>query len=81
MATTKRGGGRASRSAGEGERTGTFGLGLVNGLLLLGALVAIVAGYVLLDRGSITDAPILLVIGYVVLIPVALLVGSGGEPE
>jgi hypothetical protein len=38
-------------------------------------VVAIVSGYVLLDRGSITAAPILLVFGYVVLIPAALLVG------
>lgn len=40
----------------------------------LGA-AAIVGGYVLLDRGSITAAPILLILGYAVLIPIGLLLG------
>ncbi len=44
------------------------------GLLGLG-LVMIAAGYVLLDRGSVSAAPILLVLGYAVLIPAALLFG------
>lgn len=47
-----------------------------NLLLLAGAAATIVGGYVLLDRGSITAAPILLVVGYAVLIPAGLLVGS-----
>ncbi|HCR03597.1 MAG TPA: hypothetical protein DIU18_00255 [Gemmatimonadetes bacterium] len=37
------------------------------GLLVLGI------GYMLLARGSITLAPILLVLGYVVLVPLALI--------
>ena len=37
------------------------------GLLVLGL------GYTLLARGSITLAPILLVLGYVVLVPLALI--------
>ncbi len=36
------------------------------------ALVVVVAGYVLLGQGSITAAPILLVLGYVILFPIAL---------
>lgn len=52
-----------------------FGLGLPNLVVLGLALVVIVVGYVLLDRGSITAAPTLLVVGYVILIPLALLLG------
>lgn len=55
-----------------------FGLGMSNLVVLGLALVVIVAGYVLLDRGSVTAAPILLVVGYVVLVPVALLLGYRG---
>ena len=59
-----------------GERQSSgFGLKPVNYVLLGSAALAIVSGYVLLDRGSVTAAPILLVLGYVVLIPAALLVG------
>ncbi len=59
-----------------GERqSSSFGLRAVNYALLGSAVVVIVSGYVLLDRGSVTAAPILLVLGYVVLIPAALLVG------
>ena len=70
-----------------GERQSS-GLGLrpINYTLLGSAVVAIVSGYVLLDRGSVTAAPILLVFGYIVLIPAALLVGlrerrSGGASD
>jgi Flp pilus assembly protein TadB len=37
------------------------------------ALVIIIIGYILLAQGSITAAPLLLVIGYCVVIPVAIL--------
>ena len=43
-------------------------------LVLGGAgLLAIAIGYFLLAQGSITAAPILLVLGYVVLVPLALI--------
>jgi hypothetical protein len=45
----------------------------VNLGLGLAALVALMAGYWLLAQGSITAAPLLLVLGYVVLIPAALI--------
>lgn len=73
------GGERAGRGRGApaaDERPPAFGLGLVNLLLLAGAAASIIVGYVLLDRGSVTAAPILLVLGYVVLIPAGLLVGA-----
>jgi hypothetical protein len=41
-------------------------------LLVLG-LASIVLGYVLLAGGSITAAPLLLVLGYAVLIPAAII--------
>lgn len=39
-------------------------------------LFAIIVGYILLGSGSITLAPILLVLGYCVLIPIAILVSG-----
>ena len=43
--------------------------------LVLGgaALLALALGYILLANGSITAAPLLLVLGYVVLVPLALI--------
>ncbi|MGB9742386.1 MAG: hypothetical protein ACP5JB_05450 [candidate division WOR-3 bacterium] len=42
--------------------------------LLLGAgLLTIIAGFISLNAGSITLAPVLLILGYCVLIPLALL--------
>ena len=52
-------------------------------LLLLGLALAVLgAGYVALSRGSTTLAPVLLVVGYCVLVPASLLLrgrsqGSG----
>ena len=45
----------------------------VNLWFALGALATIVLGYYLLGRGSITAAPVLLVVGYVVLLPLAII--------
>ncbi len=44
-----------------------------NYILLTAAIVTIIIGFISLSRGSITLAPILLIIGYLVLIPLALL--------
>ena len=44
------------------------------------AMVVIVIGYVALGYGSITLAPVLLVLGYCVLLPVAIIIkGCHGE--
>ena len=48
-------------------------LDLQNWALLLAGLAAIVLGYVLLARGSTVAAPLLLVLGYVGLIPFGIL--------
>ena len=47
--------------------------GPVNLALLGGAVVSLVAGYFLLAQGSDTAAPILLVLGYCVLLPLGLI--------
>lgn len=44
----------------------------VNALLGVAGLLTVALGYWLLAQGSITAAPLLLVLGYVVLIPLAL---------
>jgi hypothetical protein len=46
-----------------------------NWALLAAGAVAVFIGYVLLDRGSVTAAPLLLFVGYLVLIPTGLLAG------
>lgn len=52
-----------------------FGFGPLNFGLLAAGLVAILAGYVLLAGGSTVAAPLLLMLGYAVLVPAGLLVG------
>lgn len=44
-----------------------------NGILLGCGLLALAMGYWLLSRGDITAAPLLLVLGYVVLLPLAII--------
>ena len=50
----------------------TAGFRPVNLAILGAGALSIVWGYVLLNRGSVTGAPVLLVIGYVVLIPLGI---------
>jgi len=50
-----------------------------NYLVFALALVVIIVGYITLGSGSMTLAPFLLVVGYCVLIPVAILIK--GKPE
>jgi hypothetical protein len=63
---------RAARAAAAGARESlhfsTVNLGLGGA-----GLIALVLGYWLLAQGSITAAPLLLVLGYVVLLPLALI--------
>ena len=47
--------------------------GAVNAGLLAGAALALVGGYYLLYTGSTTVAPLLLVLGYCVLLPLGLI--------
>jgi hypothetical protein len=48
-------------------------LSLVNYVLMGGGLISIIAGYVMLAHGSIVAAPLLLVLGYVVLFPLGII--------
>lgn len=45
----------------------------INGILLAAGIAAIAGGYVLLAGGSTVGAPLLLVLGYAVLIPLAII--------
>lgn len=45
----------------------------VNAILGVAGLACLAAGYARLAQGSITDAPLLLVLGYVVLLPMAII--------
>ena len=56
-----------------------FTWGGLNSLLLGLGLASLLAGYLALSKGSTTLAPVLLVIGYCVLIPASLLVGGRGR--
>jgi uncharacterized membrane protein HdeD (DUF308 family) len=53
-----------------------FAWGPLNWVLLGLGIAVLVAGYLALSKGSITLAPVLLVTGYVVLIPASLLIRS-----
>ena len=46
---------------------------MINAILLLAGLLAITGGYVLLGQGSTVGAPLLLVLGYAVLIPLGII--------
>jgi Flp pilus assembly protein TadB len=65
---TMRRGGRKAPEADLG-----FDWGSLNSLLLALGVAVIAIGYVALSRGSVTLAPVLLILGYCVLIPASLL--------
>jgi len=69
-----RGTGRTAEAAGGTVARG-FRFGPVNYALFAGAFAVIVTGYLLLDRGSVTAAPLLLILGYLVLLPLGILCG------
>ena len=58
-----------------------FDWGLPNSILLALGVAVLVAGYLSLSKGSLTLAPVLLVTGYCVLIPAALLVRVAGARQ
>jgi hypothetical protein len=63
----------SARSTTNEADTQSLRFGPVNLVLAMAGIAALVAGYWLLARGSITVAPILLVLGYVVLLPMAII--------
>lgn len=60
----------------EKEKMTGLPFGRTNYLLMGLALVSIIVGYILLGSGSITMAPILLVLGYCVLFPAGIIFGG-----
>ena len=58
-----------------GTRRGgpTLQFSKINLWFAAGGLAAIALGYILLAQGSITAAPVLLVLGYAVLLPLAII--------
>ena len=67
MARKKKGAQRARKS------TAALRYTRVNALLGAGGLLCLTLGYWLLAQGSITAAPLLLVLAYVVLLPMAII--------
>jgi hypothetical protein len=65
----KGGAGRKAREA----RSDVIGFSARSYWLFAAGFVAIIVGYVMLSKGSITLAPILLVAGYCALVPLAIL--------
>ncbi|MBA4155979.1 MAG: hypothetical protein H0X65_00690 [Gemmatimonadetes bacterium] len=61
----------SSRTAAPAE--GALRFSLLNWVLLASGLVAIVIGFVALARGSTAAAPLLLMLGYLVLIPLGII--------
>ncbi len=55
------------------EKGGSVVLGVRNVILLTVGLIIIIVGYFLLGKGSITAAPILLVLGYCVVVPLSII--------
>jgi hypothetical protein len=45
----------------------------INGILFVTGILTVALGYFLLSQGSITEAPLLLVLGYVILLPLAII--------
>lgn len=70
--TPKSGEGRP-RSRAPSDETAPLQFGRTNAILGAAGLASLVLGYVLLAQGSITAAPLLLVLGYVVLLPLAII--------
>ena len=62
----------ATKSSAE-PREGAVRFALRNWILLAAGLVAVVAGFVTLAGGSTVAAPLLLMLGYLVLIPLGII--------
>ena len=62
-----------ARSAKSADAQESLQFSAINAVLAGAGLTAIVLGYVLLSQGSITAAPLLLVLGYVILLPLAII--------
>jgi hypothetical protein len=64
---------RTRRQQAPAESHASLKFSAINAVLLVLGLAAVVLGYVLLSQGSTTAAPLLLVLGYAVLLPLAII--------
>jgi hypothetical protein len=71
MAQSKRT--RSTSTAQVTTNPGSLRFSAINGILLAAGFASIIAGYVLLGQGSNVAAPVLLVLGYAVLIPLGII--------
>ena len=63
----------ASTTSTAASNPGSLRFSAINGILLAAGFASIIAGYVLLGQGSNVAAPVLLVLGYAVLIPLGII--------
>jgi hypothetical protein len=63
----------ANRTTTKNAERGPLSFTRVNAILGVAGLVTMSVGYWLLARGSITAAPLLLVLAYIVLLPLAII--------
>jgi hypothetical protein len=70
---------KSKQSTGNAADHHEWPYGKKNYIMFAIAILVIVIGYITLSQGSITWAPILLVIGYCVLIPIALLLRNNDK--
>lgn len=71
--TPRKSGGSSTRAPATTRSGGSLRFSRINAILGVAGLVSLTAGYALLANGSITAAPLLLVLGYVVLLPMAII--------
>lgn len=64
---------RSAATAADDAPAGSVRFSLQNWLLLGAGLLSVVIGFVLLAGGSTVAAPLLLVLGYVVLVPLGII--------
>ncbi|MGD2121040.1 MAG: hypothetical protein PVJ76_04815 [Gemmatimonadota bacterium] len=57
----------------EGNRKAPLRFSTINGVLAAAGIFTVALGFFLLSKGSITAAPLLLVLGYVILLPLAII--------
>ncbi len=75
MAEARKAKGRKAGARGDRETRRGFRFGPLNYAVFGAGFATIVLGYVLLDAGSVTAAPFLLILGYAILLPLGLLIG------
>lgn len=57
----------------EGNSKAPLRFSTINGVLAGAGILTVALGFLLLSKGSITAAPLLLVLGYVILLPLAII--------